>query len=89
VSLDRGIVALGTRRAAWGIQDQGVTAGGAFEVIDFMEQRPALVAELLRVHVDDGTGHCAGCSWRQAAVPIHPCGIRWYAECAEEALRCR
>jgi hypothetical protein len=77
------------RRAARGIQDQSMTAAGAFEVIDFMEQRPALVAELLRVHVDDGTGHCAGCSWRQAAVPIHPCGIRWYAERAAEALRCR
>jgi hypothetical protein len=64
-----------------------VTAGGLFEVIEFMEQRPALVAELLRVHVDDGTGHCAGCSWRQAAVPIHPCGIRWYAERADETLR--
>ena len=66
-----------------------VTTGGAFDVIDFMEARPRLVAELLRVHVDDGTGHCRGCSWRQAAVPIHPCTIRWYAERADEGLQRR
>jgi hypothetical protein len=66
-----------------------VTTGGAFDVIDFMEARPRLVAELLRLHVDDGTGHCRGCSWRKAAVPIHPCNIRWYAERADEGLRRR
>ncbi|MFC5234591.1 hypothetical protein [Pseudonocardia zijingensis] len=66
-----------------------MTAAGPFAVIEFMEARPGLVAELLRAHVDDGTGHCLGCSWRQSAVPIHPCSIRWYAERAAEALRHR
>ncbi|HLU56358.1 MAG TPA: hypothetical protein VKZ81_12930 [Pseudonocardia sp.] len=66
-----------------------MTAGRVFDVIDFMEKRPALVAELLRVHVDDGTGRCAGCSWRTAAVPNHPCAMRWYAERADESLRAR
>jgi hypothetical protein len=66
-----------------------VTTAGPFDVIEFMQQRPALVAELLRVHVDDGTGHCRGCSWWQSATPAHPCGIRWYAERAHKALRRR
>lgn len=64
-----------------------MSALGPFAVIEFMEQRPELVAELLRVHVDDGTGHCHGCSWRQAAVPIWPCSIRWYAEQAARQPR--
>lgn len=63
-----------------------VSGGGPFDVIEFMEQRPALVNELLRLHVDDGTEHCRGCSWWQSATPIHPCGIRWYAERAHESL---
>jgi hypothetical protein len=66
-----------------------MTAGGPFAVIEFMEQRPTLVTELLRLHVDDGTGHCRGCSWWQSATPTSPCGIRWYAERADEALRRR
>jgi hypothetical protein len=48
-----------------------------------------LSAELLRVHIDDGTGHCAGCSWQQRARPVHPCPTRWYAERAGETLRRR
>jgi hypothetical protein len=48
-----------------------------------------LSAELLRVHVDDGTGHCAGCTWQQRARPVHPCPTRWYAERADEAQRGR
>lgn len=62
---------------------------GTFDVIDFFTARPALVAELLRLHVDDGTGHCRGCTWWQSATPVHPCGIRWYVERADEALRRR
>jgi hypothetical protein len=56
--------------------DRGVTTPGPNAIAEFMEQRPKLVAELLRVHVDDGTGHCRGCSWWQSATPVHPCGIR-------------
>jgi hypothetical protein len=43
-----------------------------------------LSAKLLRLHVDDGTGHCAGCSWQQRARPVHPCPTRCYAERADE-----
>lgn len=57
-------------------------------VITFMVAED-LSGELLRVHVDDGTGHCAGCSWQQRARPVHPCLIRCYAEHADETLRRR
>jgi hypothetical protein len=66
-----------------------VTAAGPFAIVDFFIARPALVAELLREHVPDHLGHCAGCSWQQATRPVHPCGIRHYAERADEALRRR
>ncbi|MHA6626253.1 hypothetical protein ACU61A_12530 [Pseudonocardia sichuanensis] len=66
-----------------------MTNGGPFAIIDFFTARPALVAELLRVHIPDHTGHCRGCSWQQATRPTYPCGIRWYAERADETLRRR
>ena len=49
-------------------------------IIEFFQLRPDLTAEMLRLHVDDGTGHCHGCSWQDAARPVSPCTIRWYAE---------
>jgi hypothetical protein len=48
-----------------------------------------LSSELLRVHMDDGTGYCAGCSWQQRARPVHPRPTQWYAKRAEETLRRR
>ncbi|MHA6628926.1 hypothetical protein ACU61A_26105 [Pseudonocardia sichuanensis] len=41
-----------------------------------------LTGRILAAHVDDGTGHCAGCAWQQAAQPIHPCALRYSAEIA-------
>ena len=52
-------------------------------VIAFMLAE-GLYGELLRVHVDDGTGHCAGCTWQERPRPVHPCPIRSYAELAAE-----
>lgn len=49
-----------------------MSTAGPFDVIDFKRQRPALVDELLREHVDDGTGHCRGCSWWQSATRFTP-----------------
>ena len=46
-----------------------MTAGRVFDVIDFMEKRPALVAELLRVHVDDGTGRAVAVFSGRTRVP--------------------
>lgn len=57
-------------------------------VITFMVAE-GLSADLLRVHVDDGSGHCAGCTWQQRARPVHPCLIRSYAERAAETLHRR
>lgn len=48
-------------------------------VITFLAAE-GLSGELLRLHVDDGTGHCAGCSWQQRARPVHPCPIRSLCE---------
>jgi hypothetical protein len=48
-----------------------------------------MVAAMLREHVPDHTGHCRGCSWQQAARPISPCMIRYYAERAHEVLQRR
>lgn len=61
-----------------------VTATGPDAIIEFFAQRPALMAEMLRVHVDDGTGHCAGCRWWQSAQPTWPCPTVWYAQRAHE-----
>ena len=66
-----------------------VTAPGPNAIIEFFEQRPDMTAEILREHVDDGTGHCAGCRWWQSAIPTWPCQTRWYAERAHETLRRR
>ena len=41
-----------------------------------------LIEQMLATHVDDGTGHCAGCAWHQAAQPVHPCALRYCAEVA-------
>lgn len=57
-----------------------MTAPSPFAIVDFFTARPDLTAEMLRLHVDDGTGHCAGCRWWQSAIPTWPCGLRWYAE---------
>ena len=43
-----------------------------------------LTSRMLATHVNDGTGHCAGCSWQQAAQPVHPCALRYCAEVAAE-----
>jgi hypothetical protein len=46
-----------------------------------------LTEQMLAIHVDDGTGHCAGCAWQQAAPPVHPCALRYCAEVAAELER--
>lgn len=38
-------------------------------------------------HVDDGTGHCAGCAWSQTAWPVHPCTLRHAADLAADLKR--
>lgn len=43
-----------------------------------------LTDQILATHVDDGTGHCAGCAWQQRARPIHPCALRYCAEVAAQ-----
>ena len=35
-----------------------------------------LPTRLVALHVDDGTGHCAGCAWRDRPRPVHPCTTR-------------
>jgi hypothetical protein len=52
-------------------------------IVEFFSQRPALTAEVLRAHVDDGTGHCRGCRWWQSAIPTWPCSTWHYADQAE------
>lgn len=66
-----------------------MTTAGPFAIVDFFIARPEMVATMLREHVDDGTGHCKGCRWQEAARPVSPCMIRHYAERADEALRRR
>jgi hypothetical protein len=56
-------------------------------IVEFFRDRPELTAATLRDHVDDGTGHCAGCRWWQSAIPTWPCPIVWYAQRAHEAER--
>ena len=46
-----------------------------------------LTERMLAVHVDDGTGHCAGCAFQQAAQPVHPCTLRYCAEVAAKLDR--
>lgn len=46
-----------------------------------------LTERMLSTHVDDGTGHCAGCAWQQAAQPVHPCALRYNAEVADRQKR--
>lgn len=66
-----------------------VTAPGPNAIIEFFEQRPEMVAQMLREHIDDGTGHCAGCAWQEKARPTVPCLIRHYAELAARGGRIR
>jgi hypothetical protein len=40
------------------------------------------VEQMLRDHVDDTTGHCAGCNADVPARPVWPCGFRRLAELA-------
>ena len=61
---------------------------GLDPVVEFMASR-GLSAGLLAEHVDDGTGHCAGCSWSARSRPVNPCVIRGYAEMAAEVERQR
>jgi len=35
-----------------------------------------LPTRLVALHVDDGTGHCAGCTWWDPPRPVHPCTTR-------------
>jgi hypothetical protein len=58
-------------------------------IVEFFRARPALTAATLREHVDDGSGHCAGCRWWQSAIPTWPCPTVWYAQRAREAERPR
>jgi hypothetical protein len=64
-----------------------VTASGPNAIVEFFEQRPEMVATILREHVADHTGHCRGCGWQQAARPTSPCLIRHYAELAARRSR--
>jgi hypothetical protein len=36
----------------------------------------------LATHVDDGSGHCAGCTWHESPRPIWPCADAFYAAAA-------
>lgn len=36
----------------------------------------------LSMHVDDGSGHCAGCAWHDAPRPTWPCVHVYYADAA-------
>jgi hypothetical protein len=64
-----------------------VTADGPNAIVQFFEERPEMVAAILREHVPDRTGHCRGCSWQEAARPVYPCTIRHYAEQAARRPR--
>jgi hypothetical protein len=64
-----------------------VTAPGPNAIVEFLQDRPEMLAEMLRVHVDDGTGHCAGCAWQERARPTVPCLTRHYAELAAQRPR--
>jgi hypothetical protein len=64
-----------------------VTAPGPNAIVEFFEQRPQMVADILRDHVPDHTGHCRGCAWQQATHPVHPCLTRHYAELAARRPR--
>ena len=66
-----------------------MSIGSPNAIIEFFEQRPEMVASILREHIPDHTGHCRGCAWQEAARPVSPCPIRWYAERADETLRGR
>jgi hypothetical protein len=56
-------------------------------IVEFFVARPDLTAAMLRDHVDDGTGHCAGCRWWQSAQPVWPCPTAWYAHEAKQRLQ--
>ncbi len=58
-------------------------------VTEFIAARPGMAAGMLAEHIDDGSGHCAGCKWQQHAQPIWPCLIRYYALRADEVERRR
>jgi hypothetical protein len=56
------------------------------ELVEFYVAH-GLAEGMLAAHVDDGTGHCAGCAWPQTARPVHPCTLRHAAEAAIELKR--
>jgi hypothetical protein len=58
-------------------------------VITFMAGEPGMAERILAEHVDDGTGHCAGCTWNERARPVVPCLTRHYAELAVQHGRRR
>jgi hypothetical protein len=35
-----------------------------------------LPTRLIALHADDGTGHCAGCTWWDRPRPVYPCATR-------------
>ena len=39
---------------------------------------------VLRTHVDDGSGHCAGCAWQDVPRPVWPCDHVHYAGIARD-----
>jgi len=38
-----------------------------------------LIARTLATHTPDPSGHCAGCTWYEAARPTWPCSHAYYA----------
>lgn len=48
-----------------------------------LARNPGMAARLMRVHVDDGTGRCTGCS-SHSVRPAWPCAISWHVARAVE-----
>lgn len=43
-----------------------------------------ITERVLAAHVDDGSGHCAGCAWHNVPRPVWPCDHAYYAGVARE-----
>lgn len=56
-------------------------------VVTFIRSHEGMAARMLAQHVDDGSGHCAGCAWQETSRPVWPCLIRWYAVEADKVAR--
>lgn len=53
------------------------------EIIAF-HRNFGIVQRTLAAHVDDGSGHCAGCAWHDAPRPRWPCVHAYYADAASK-----